>query len=111
MTTHRFRTIGPRNTTAAGYGSAHQKARREAVKRHHPADPCARCGHALGPMGPHLHYDHNGQRTGYLGFSHGAPCPTCGQRCNIRAAAIEGNRRQRGRRHGAQPSHAHSRAW
>lgn len=76
-------------TTARGYGAPHQAERRAAAKHHNPADPCARCGHPLGPMGPWLHYDHDDTRTGYLGFSHGDnPCPMCGHRCNKRAGAI-----------------------
>lgn len=81
---------GPRNpasTTARGYGRAHQQARADAAKLHRPEHLCPRCGKPLGPMGPNLHYDHNGQRTGYLGFSHAA--------CNIRAGAQVGQRRQR----------------
>jgi hypothetical protein len=75
------------NTTAAGYGNQHQKLRAALAKRHQPTDPCVRCGHALGPMGPWLHLDHNDARTGYLGFSHGGRCPVCGARCNLKAAA------------------------
>lgn len=37
-------------------------------------------------MGPDLHFDHTGDRTGYLGFSHG--------HCNVTAGAREGARRQ-----------------
>lgn len=76
------------------YGTAHIKARAEAAKLHHPDDPCVRCGHPLGPMRPGLHYDHNHSGDGYLGFSHGDPCPWCGRPCNLTAAAIEGRRRQ-----------------
>lgn len=64
----------------------HRKARAEWAKRHHPADPCARCRRPLGPMGPWLHLDHNHARDGYLGFSHG--------KCNTSAGAKEGRRRQ-----------------
>lgn len=104
---HRFRTIPKQRTAARGYGGAHEKARERAKRVHSPADPCARCGHPLGPMGSHLHYDHNGSRTGYLGFSHGSkPCPTCGKRCNLVAAAREGNRRSTPR-----PFRAQSREW
>lgn len=79
------------STTERGYGTKHQQDRTAAAARHRPSDPCARCGHQLGPMGPWLHYDHNDQRTGYLGFSHGARrCPICGHRCNKRAGAIKG---------------------
>jgi hypothetical protein len=81
------------STTARGYGAEHAKARRLAAQAHKPTDPCSRCGHALGPMGSWLHYDHNDQRTSYLGFSHGRyPCPVCRKRCNLRAGARKGAR-------------------
>lgn len=80
------------STKARGYGSAHTKARAAAAKVHREDDPCVRCGHPLGPMGPWLHYDHNNQRTGYLGFSHGSRCPWCGKRCNVKAGASKGAR-------------------
>lgn len=83
------------SATARGYGKLHKQQRAAAAAQHHPADPCARCGHALGPMGPWLHFDHNDARTGYLGFSHGGPCPACGQRCNLKAGAQKGRRLQR----------------
>src|SRR5215207_11145092 len=81
----------PRYSTAArGYGKQHEKARRAAAMVHQPTDPCARCDHPLGPMGPWLHYDHNDARTGYLGFSHGRiPCPICGRKCNLSDGAIK----------------------
>lgn len=79
---------------ARGYDNTHVKARATAARKHRPTDPCARCGHPLGPMGSWLHYDHNDQRTGYLGFSHGnQPCPICGKRCNKVAGAIKGMQR------------------
>lgn len=74
------------NTTARGYGADHQKARAAAALVHKPTDPCARCHKPLGRMSPALHYDHNGKRTGYLGFSHAD--------CNRTAGAREGRRRQ-----------------
>lgn len=79
---------------SSSYGAEHAKARKAAALRHDPTDPCTRCGHALGPMGPWLHYDHAPDRRTYLGFAHGARCATCGQRCNVRAGAIEARRRQ-----------------
>ena len=79
---------------SAHYRYAHTVARRAAAQRHHPNDPCTRCGHPLGPMGRWLHYDHNGARTAYLGFAHGSPCPYCGQRCNQVAGAKAGRARQ-----------------
>lgn len=76
------------------YDWQHTKARAEAAKRHHPDDPCTRCGHPLGPMGSWLHYDHNDDGSGYAGFAHGAPCPWCGVRCNVVAGARLGRSRQ-----------------
>lgn len=77
------------------YGWTHIQARAAAAKRHHPDNPCTRCGHPLGPMGPHLHYDHSDDGTRYLGFAHGrTPCPYCGRRCNVRAGAQAGRQRQ-----------------
>jgi hypothetical protein len=65
-------------------------------QQHKPTDPCSRCGHALGPIGSWLHYDHTDSSDGYLGFSHGSrPCPVCGRRCNIRAGAQKANRNSR----------------
>lgn len=75
-----------KTNTERGYGTEHQAARAAAALTHQPTDPCARCRRPLGPMGEWLHYDHNAQRTGYLGFSHA--------RCNRRAGAREGRRRQ-----------------
>jgi hypothetical protein len=75
------------STTARGYGKAHRLARAAAAARHTPADPCVRCGHALGPMGPWLHLDHMEDRSGYLGFAH--------KDCNLRAGAKKGRRIQK----------------
>jgi hypothetical protein len=84
------------STTARGYGRDHQRARKQAAQQHKPTDPCSRCGHALGPIGSWLHYDHTDSSDGYLGFSHGSrPCPVCGRRCNIRAGAQKANRNSR----------------
>jgi hypothetical protein len=84
-------------SNARGYGQAHKAARAAAAKRHSPNHPCARCDHPLGPMGSWLHWDHNDQRTGYLGFSHGSkPCATCGRRCNIQDAAQAGRAKSNG---------------
>lgn len=74
------------SSTQRGYGADHKKARAAAAQDHKPSDLCARCHKPLGPMSPALHYDHNGARTGYLGFSHA--------RCNSRAGSREGRRRQ-----------------
>ena len=84
------------SSTARGYGKLHREAREAYAQVHRVTDPCVRCGHPLGPMGPWLHLDHNSARTGYLGFSHGSyPCPWCGRRCNLRAGAQAGRRKQR----------------
>lgn len=84
---HRFATNRGRGDR---YGNDHRRARRDAAGRHHPGDPCARCRHPLGPMGPWLHYDHD-EHGGYLGFSHGSrPCPVCGRKCNERAGQVKG---------------------
>lgn len=93
--THRFpRDPRNRHRSNTRYGRKHREKRADAARRHHPNNPCVRCGHPLGPMGPHLHYDHD-EAGGYLGFSHGTPCPICGIKCNIRAGAIKGNQIQR----------------
>lgn len=85
----------PGNTTERGYGNDHMKARARAARHHQPTDPCARCGHPLGPWGSWLHLDHSADRTDYLGVSHGSrPCLVCGERCNLVAGAREGRRRQ-----------------
>lgn len=73
-----------KKTGDRGYGNEHRKARLAAAVLHWESDPCARCGESLGPMGSNLHYDHNEDRTGYLGFSHAA--------CNVRDGARRGGR-------------------
>jgi hypothetical protein len=104
MARHRFRLQPTKNTTNAGWGSEHQKARKAAAARHNPHDPCTRCRQPLGPMGRWLHYDHTDDRLGYLGFAHA--------RCNSVAGARRGaqvvNARQRARR---SVRRAQSRAW
>jgi hypothetical protein len=59
----------PYTTSDAGYGSEHQKRRREARKAWRDGDPCARCSQ---PMlhGTPVDLDHTDDRTGYLGLSH-----------------------------------------
>lgn len=83
---HRFRTIAKGSSAARGYGIEHVRARKAAAARHQAMDPCVRCGRPLGPMGSWLHYDHNDDRTGYLGFAHA--------RCNRREGARQGRRAQ-----------------
>jgi hypothetical protein len=67
------------------YASAeHRNGRAAALAVASPTDPCARCFLPLGPELLHspetLHYDHNEERDGYLGLSHGL--------CNERAAGF-----------------------
>ena len=71
------------------YGLAkHRNERSDWARRHQPDDPCTRCGHPLGPMGPWLHLDHDDVLTDQVnGFAHGDPCPWCGVRCNVSAGA------------------------
>lgn len=95
MPTHRFRTIAKASTTVRGYGNEHAKARKAAAAQHHPSDPCSICQQPLGPMGPHLHYDHTPTRDGYRGFAHAA--------CNKRDGARRGNLRQRARKATVRP--------
>lgn len=89
-----------------GYGTAHQRLRRQLMAKWRPGDPCARCGR---PMWDKKAIDlgHTDDRTGYRGLEHsfcnrkagaghgntargqatmvkfdgrqGAPCATCGQ--------------------------------
>ena len=74
------------------YGSAWARTRRQWADRHQPDHPCVRCTHPLGPMSSRLHLDHDDHdRSIIRGFSHGAPCPWCGVRCNVSAAARKAN--------------------
>ena len=56
-----------------GYDATHDRARRRAA-RTVVGTPCARCGVPI-KAGEAWHYDHNDDRTGYLGPSH-ARCNT-----------------------------------
>lgn len=73
------RSPAPRlSTTARGYGSDHQRRRKEMLSRFSPGDPCVRCGWPIAdPTRAHL--DHTDDRTGYLGLAHA--------RCNLAAGA------------------------
>lgn len=68
------------NTTARGYGSAHQKLRAKLLP-HAYGKPCTRCGKPM-LQGQALHFDHTDDRTGYLGFAHAD--------CNRKAGARKG---------------------
>lgn len=83
---HNF--TGDKSQTRAGgrYDKRHKDARAAAARVHNPNDLCTRCHQPLGPMGPHLHYDH-AEHGGYLGFAHGP--------CNVRAGSDKGNALQR----------------
>ncbi len=92
-----FKNGGGQTRPGERYDSQHRKARAAAAQHHHPDHSCTRCHEPLGPMSPRLHYDHNADGTGYLGFAHA--------RCNIKAGSAEGNRRQR------DPAATNARRW
>ena len=76
------------NTTAAGYGSKHQKLRKALLAKA-CGQPCSRCGLPMIP-GQQLHLDHDDyDRSKWLGFSHKV--------CNLRAAAKKARAIQLGR--------------
>jgi len=76
------------NITAAGYGSKHQKLRRQLLPQAY-GQPCSRCGLPMLP-GQALHLDHDDyDHTKWRGFSHKA--------CNLRAAAKKARAIQLGR--------------
>jgi len=77
------------------YGATWSTTRANWAARHQPSHPCYRCGHPLGPMGPHLHLDHDDwDKTIIRGFSHA--------QCNRSAAGKLGNARQKAA--GAKPA-------
>jgi len=78
------------------YDHDHDRARAAAFKLLPEHTPCARCGRIMrkhelekpdkrGRRRSALHYDHNGKRTGYIGFS-------CAD-CNRKHGASEGGKR------------------
>jgi hypothetical protein len=71
------KTKQPGGTTKGGWGSKHQKLRKQLLPQAY-GKPCVRCGQPMQPW-QELHLDHNDDRTGWLGFSH--------KSCNLRAAA------------------------
>ena len=79
-----------KTTTARGYGAAHQRARRDALKALQDGDPCSRCGRPM-YRGQDLDLDHTDDRTGYRGLAH--------RRCNQIAGAKKGGRITARRRH------------
>jgi hypothetical protein len=72
-----------RTTTERGYGHTHQHSRRLAFASLPEWSACVRCGDMMWKWARDthgrsaLHWDHNNQRDGYLGFA-------C-QHCNTRA--------------------------
>ena len=105
-----FDRMKPRSET---HGAAHDKARKAWALKHDPAHLCARCHHTLGPMHSGLHLDHHDtDKSRYIGFSHGTPCPTCGIKCNVVAGAALGRAVQKAARQGAVPRAAKvTRRW
>lgn len=79
------------STTARGYGTEHQRARRQLLPYAY-GQPCTRCGQPLQPGQP-LHLDHNDTRTGYLGFAHAS----CNRRAGARKGALMQGQAQRSR--------------
>lgn len=71
----------------------HRGARKALLAVYQPGDPCCLCGHPMWPPTSNLHADHDPITGGYRGLAHGAPCGTCGKRCN----QVDGARRGRAR--------------
>jgi len=101
-------------TTERGYGTPHQRLRAAAYARLPEYTPCARCHRTMwkgereqlpsGATRSALHYDHNGARTGYIGFS----CADCNRKHGAAQGGREVARRRANRRH---PRPWRSRAW
>lgn len=101
------------STNARGYGTAHRRARAAAFKKLDEYSPCCRCGKPMWKWAKNernvsaLHFDHNDQRNGYLGFSH--------EDCNLKAGASKGAKVANAKRKGLQGAPAarswRSRAW
>ena len=85
-----------------GYDAKHVAARKRLLPSAYYT-PCIRCGHTMLPT-EKLHLDHNADRSGYLGFSHGSPCHVCGKRCNLSAGAAKGARIVNAKRKGGSPA-------
>jgi hypothetical protein len=77
-------TRSQRSTTERGYGTEHQKLRKELLPKAY-GQPCPLCGFTM-EMGEALHLDHNEDRTGYRGMAHA--------KCNLRDGAQRARRRQ-----------------
>ena len=72
------------SASARGYNYRHRKLREQLLPSA-SGTACVRCGEPMLP-GQALEFDHNDERTGYLGFSH--------KRCNQRAGARKARRIQ-----------------
>ncbi len=78
------------HSAARGYGHAHRQLRaRLALVVERGEAVCCRCGRPIAP-GSRWHVDHSdGDRREYMSGPSG---PTAHAKCNIRAAALKGNR-------------------
>lgn len=95
-----------RGTTARGYGTAHQHARRDALAQLQDGQGCTRCGRPMWRAeAQQLDLDHNTDRTGYLGLAH--------RTCNRRAGQTRSAQARRVRTQPAtpRPSSTRSRNW
>lgn len=82
------------NSARRGYGSEHQRRRREFLAAFSDGDPCARCGRPMRTGDP-LDLDHTDDRTSYLGLSHAwcnrakrATTPRAARHCAICGAGF-----------------------
>jgi hypothetical protein len=97
------------SSESRGYGTSHRKQRAIAFKKLPEYSPCCRCKkpmwkHAKNDRGVSaLHFDHNDQRNGYLGFSH--------ESCNVKAGASKGAQVANARRKGRQAAQAPAKPW
>jgi hypothetical protein len=76
-------------TAERGYGTQHQRLRRQLLARWRPGDPCARCGQPMlhrwlvqpgGRRVSAIDLGHTDDRTGYTGLEHRACNRRDGQR-------------------------------
>jgi hypothetical protein len=99
------------STNDRGYGAPHMRTRQQAFALLEDGAPCVTCGRPMAKYATEtydhgrrtrsaIHWDHNKQRTGYLGFSHA--------HCNKQKGAAEGGRRSHRRHH---PKPWRSRDW
>lgn len=72
------------STNERGYGSAHQRLRRELLPSAY-GTPCVLCGEVM-TEDQTLHLDHTVDRSAYRGFAHA--------KCNLREGSARGNQRQ-----------------